>query len=105
MNQRLLSRSERRTLGRHVLYFLAKHVATTRGMAQRFGYAMIQIASVLLSLHVEGVVEPIGIVAKDDVGPGEFLWGLTFHGQFHGVQDECGQVRGCAHCRKTFAEW
>ncbi len=104
MDQRLLLRHERRRLYDQVLAFFAAHVSTARALGSRFGRTRIQVHSVLLSLKAEGVIEPIGVVSEAG-GPGELLWGLTRHGQHHGVQDACARSPTCKHCRRTFAEW
>jgi hypothetical protein len=94
MDGRLLTRMERRQLSHGVFKFLTTHAGTARGMAERFGVNRLQVSSILLSLLLEGAVEPIGI-ANPSGGPGEFLWGPTVHGQFHGVQDAHGRNESC----------
>lgn len=105
----LFSRQERRALYDGIVAHLAGRAATARQLALHFNVPFGHVHSTLVSLRAEGVLEVIGLYQEEGSTSGsvveELLWGLTYHGQFHGVGEVIPPGRQCKHCRRAFSDW
>lgn len=104
----LFGRQERRALYDGIAAYMPGRAATARQLAHHFNVALGHIHSVLVSLRAEGVVEVIGLYHDESTNGSpyaELLWGVTYHGQFHGVGEEVPPGRRCKHCRRAFSDW